>query len=181
MAWNTHLNLLSSFPGPPQLPPLPGRLRPPGGSEATATEAPAVIGLWLILGGCVALVWWAVRKRQRQGRQEYSVHSTTSGADRPATDRQLGYIESLLDSAGISLNDATRSALGRSVSMDRLLPIDEASDLIDYLKEHPGDLQGAATHRRHPANRGPNAAPVLRPLLNRPDVLVIDVETTGLG
>ena len=92
-----------------------------------------------------------------------------------------GYIESLLDSAGISLNDATRSALGRSVSMDRLLPIDEASDLINYLKEHPGDLQGAATHRRHPANRGPNAAPVLRPLLNRPDVLVIDVETTGLG
>ena len=100
-----------------------------------------MIGFWLILGGCVALLWWVVRKRQRQGqgqgqgRQEYDVHSTTSGADRPATDRQLDYIESLLDSAGISLNDATRSALGRSVSMDRLLSIDEASDLIDYLKE----------------------------------------------
>ena len=93
---------------------------------------------------------------ERQGRQEYD---TTSGADRPATDRQLDYIESLLDSAGITLNDATRSALGRSVSMDRLLSIDEASDLIDYLREHPGDHQKAATHRRHAANRGRIARP----------------------
>ena len=100
-------------------------------------KAPAMIGFWLILGGGGALLWWVVRKRQRQGRQEYDIHSTTSGADRPATDRQLDYIESLLDSAGITLNDATRSALGRSVSMDRLLSIDEASDLIDYLREHP--------------------------------------------
>ena len=85
-----------------------------------------MIGFWLILGGCVALLWWALRKR-RQDQQEYDVHTTTSGTDQPATDRQLDYIESLLDSAGMTLNDATRDALGRSVSMDSLLSIDDLS------------------------------------------------------
>ena len=61
------------------------------------------------------------------------------------------------------------------------LSIGEASDLIDYLKELPGGRQGGATRRRA-ANRGGKVGVVeLRPLLNRPDVLVVDVETTGLG
>ena len=94
------------------------KVRAPG--VVTSQEAPAAIGFWSILGGCVALLWWVVRKRQRQGRQEYDVHSTTSGADRPATDRQLDYIESLLDSAGITLNDggppvASKGSVGQIV------------------------------------------------------------------
>lgn len=35
--------------------------------------------------------------------------------------------------------------------------------------------------RSRPVRRPPHVAAELRPLLNRPDVLVIDVETTGLG
>ena len=97
-----------------------------------------------------------------------------------ATDRQLDYIESLLNSTGLTLSAATRDALGRSVSMDGL-SIGEASDLIDYLKELPGGRQGDASRRRA-ANRGGKLGVVeLRPLLNRIDVLVVDVETTGLG
>ena len=93
---------------------------------------------------------------------------------------RLDYIESLLNSTGLTLSAATRDALGRSVSMDGL-SIGEASDLIDYLKELPGGRQGDASRRRA-ANRGGKVGVVeLRPLLNRPDVLVVDVETTGLG
>ena len=143
-----------------------------------------MIGFLLLLGGCVALLWWAVRKGQRQSQERHDSHPTTTGADRWsttfATDRQLDYIESLLDSTGLTLSAATRDALGRSVSMDGL-SIGEASDLIDYLKELPGGRQGDATRRRA-ANRGGKVGVVeLRPLLNRPDVLVVDVETTGLG
>ena len=143
-----------------------------------------MIGFLLILGGCVALLWWAVRKGQRQSQERHDFHPTTTVADRRsttlATDRQLDYIESLLDSTGLTLSAATRDALGRSVSMDGL-SIGEASDLIDYLKELPGGRQGDATRRRA-ANRGGKVGVVeLRPLLNRTDVLVVDVETTGLG
>ena len=71
--------------------------------------------------------------------------------------------------------------LGRSVSIDRL-SLDEASDLIDYLKEISGESQSRTTTRRRaaPRERKPGIAE-LRPLLNRPDVLVVDVETTGFG
>ena len=116
-----------------------------------------MIGFLLILGGCVALLWWAVRASQRQKQQEYDTHPTTSGAGRPATDRQLDYIESLLDLAEMTLNEASRDALGRSVSMDSLLTIDEASDLIDYLKELPGDRQ--STTLTAGANRAGAAPP----------------------
>ena len=71
----------------------------------------------------------------------------------------------------MTLNDATRGALGRSVSIDSLLSIDEASDLIDYLKEL---LQGrqVTTTRRRAATRDRKVGVVeLRPLLNRTDVL----------
>ena len=157
------------------------RLRPPGGSEATETEAPAVIGLWLILGGCVALVWWAVRKRQRQGRQEYDVHSTTSGADRPATDRQLDYYREL---AGFGRDFPERRHQKRAGPLGQHGPstVDRRSFRSDRLPERaPWGPPGSRYHRRHAANRGPNAAAVLRPLLNRHDVLVIDLETTGFG
>ena len=55
----------------------------------------------------VALIWWAVRATQRQSQERHDAQPTTSGAGRPATDRQLDYIESLLDSAEMPLNDAT--------------------------------------------------------------------------
>ena len=36
-----------------------------------------MIGFWLILGGCgVALIWWAVRKSQRQSQQGYAPTTT---------------------------------------------------------------------------------------------------------
>ena len=104
-----------------------------------------MIGFLLILGGCVALLWSAVRKGQRQSQERHDSHPTATVADRwsttLATDRQLDYIESLLDSTGLTLSAATRDALGRSVSMDGL-SIGEASDLIDYLKELPGAAKG---------------------------------------
>ena len=136
-----------------------------------------MIEFWLIVGGAV-LLWWGVRRWQRSRRQERQgqvAHATVL-----ATERQLDYIESLLDSTGRTLRDATRGALGRSVNMDSL-SVGAASDLIDYLKEMLRGHQETATRRRHAANRGPNVAAVLRPLLDRPDVLVIDVETTGFG
>ena len=85
-----------------------------------------------------ALAWWAVSKSRRQGRQEYA------GAGRPATNRQLDYIESLLDSAEMTLNEAARAALGRSVRMDSLLSIDEASVLIDTVSANDA-LQSVAS------------------------------------
>ena len=81
----------------------------------------------------MALLWWAVRKGQRQSQERHDLHPTTTVADRwsttLATDRQLDYIESLLDSTGLTLSAATRDTLGRSVSVDGL-SIGEASDLI---------------------------------------------------
>ena len=140
-----------------------------------------MIGFWLILGGCcVALIWWAVRTAQRQSQQGYAPPPRRA-TGRPATDRQMDYIESLLDSAEMTLNAAARRALGRSVDFDSLLTVDEASDLIDYLKELPGDRPRTTTRRRA-TPRGRKVGIVqLRTLLNRPDVLVVDVETTGFG
>ena len=136
-----------------------------------------------ILRELEALKQNVIRKMDAARQQEYDAGPTTSSTGRPATDRQLDYIESLLDSAEMPLNDAARRALGRSVSMDSLLTIDEASNLIDYLKELPGDRQKTTTRRRGaaPRERKPGMADELRPLLNRTDVLVVDVETTGFG
>ena len=140
-----------------------------------------MIGVLLILGGCVvALVWWAVRASQRQNQEQHYVQPTTTVAGRPATDRQLDYIESLLDSTGLTLSAATIGALGRSVSIDGLT-LDEASDLIDYLKELPGERQRTTTRRRAAPRERKAGVAELRPLLNRTDVLVVDVETTGFG
>ena len=112
-----------------------------------------------------------IREQKRHGAQPTDQRSA----------RQRDYIESLLDSTGTTLSAATRVLLGRSVSIDRL-SLDEASDLIDYLKETSGESQSRTTARRRAAPRGrkPGIAE-LRPLLNRPDVLVVDVETTGFG
>ena len=141
-----------------------------------------MIGVLLILGGCVvALVWWAVRASQRQNQEQHYVQPTTTVAGRPATDRQLDYIESLLDSTGLTLSAATIGALGRSVSIDGLT-LDEASDLIDYLKELPGERQRTTT--RPTCGLLVNARRGWRNYarcLNRTDVLVVDVETTGFG
>ena len=114
-----------------------------------------------------------IREQERHGAQPTD--------QRSATDRQLDYIESLLDSTGTTLSAATRALLGRSVSIDRL-SLHEASDLIDYLKEISGESQSRTTTRRRaaPRERKPGISE-LRPLLNRPDVLVVDVETTGFG
>ena len=57
-----------------------------------------------------------------------------------ATDRQLDYIESLLDSTGLTLSVATRGLLGRSVSIDGVT-LGEASELIDYLKSSQGSAR----------------------------------------
>ena len=134
-----------------------------------------------ILRELEALKQNVIRKMDAARQQEYDARPTTSSTGRPATDRQLDYIESLLDSAEMTLNDAARGVLGHSVSIDSLLTIDEASDLIDYLKELPGDRQRTTPRRRAaPRERKPGIAE-LRPLLNRPDVLVVDVETTGFG
>ena len=81
----------------------------------------------------------------------------------------------------MTLNDATRGALGRSVDIDSLLSIDEASDLIDYLKELLQGRQVTTTRRRAATRERKVGVVELRPLLNRPDVLVVDVETTGFG
>ena len=143
-----------------------------------------MIGFLLILGGCVALVWWAARAWQRQNQERYDSRPTAKVADRwsttLATDRQLDYIESLLDSTGLTLSVATRGLLGRSVSMDGLT-LGEASELIDYLKELPGERQRTATRRRAAPRERKVRVAELRPLLNRTDVLVVDVETTGFG
>ena len=140
-----------------------------------------MIGVLLILGGCVvALIWWAVRATQRQSQEQHYVQPTTTVAGRPATDRQLDYIDSLLDSTGMTLSAATTALIGRSVSTDGL-SLDEASDLIDYLKEITGKSQRTTTRRRAAPREGKPGIAELRPLLDRTDVLVVDVETTGFG